>query len=181
MNRTRRALLASLLVALAAAVGYALAGVPNVELVTVIVFVSGFLLGPKLGAAVGAASWAIHSLFNPMGVALPPVLAAQVAGGAVIGAVGGVLGPRLLVVPAAWAAALAAGAAGLLLTLVYQVLVNVAAFYSFVDDRATDALWKFVLAGLAFTAMHLVWNTAAFLVILRPLLSVLDRYRQELE
>ena len=50
MNSTRRALLASLLIALTVAAGQALAGVPNIELVTLLVFLSGFLLGRRTGA-----------------------------------------------------------------------------------------------------------------------------------
>ena len=77
IQRTRRATLAGLLVALIVAAGYSLAGVPNVELVTLLVFVSGFLLGPRLGLAVGATSWGLYSLLNPMGAAVPPVLAVR--------------------------------------------------------------------------------------------------------
>lgn len=181
MIQTRRALLASLMVALTVAAGYSLAGVPNVELVTVLIFVSGFLLGPKMGAVVGAASWGLHSLFNPMGAGVPPILAAQVVSGAVVGTTGGFIGPRLLDFNNRWLAAIAAGAAGFLLTLLFQILVNTASFYTFADDRAAYALWKYVLAGIAFTITHIVWNTGVFLVILRPLLAVLERHRLELK
>ena len=64
MYQTRRALLASLLVAVAVSLGYVLAAVPNVELMTVTVFVSGFLLGPKFGVGIGAASVVLFSVFK---------------------------------------------------------------------------------------------------------------------
>lgn len=182
MNRTRRATLAGLLVALTIAAGYSLAGVPNVELVTLLIFVSGFLLGPVVGPIVGAVSWGLYSALNPMGAALPPVLAAQVVGGAVVGLAGGLVGPAILKLPGRWAGMTLCGVTGLVLTLFYQFAVNTAAFFTFVDaeDRALRAFWAFIVAGIAFTLLHLVWNTAVFLLALRPLMSVLNKYRLEL-
>lgn len=180
MNGTRRAILAGLLVALIVAAGYALAGVPNVELVTLLVFVSGFLLGPGLGAAVGGTAWALHSTLNPLGAAAPPVLGAQVLCGAVIGLAGALVGRPLLSLRSRPAAAVAFGVTGFVLTAVYQVVVNAAAFVTFADRDAQRAFWGFIAAGLAFTATHLVWNTAVFSVAARPVLSALDRYRGEL-
>jgi hypothetical protein len=180
MNRTRRATLAGLLVALIVAAGYSLAGVPNVELVTLLIFTSGFLLGPRLGPLIGAVAWGLYSGLNPMGAAVPPVLAAQVASGAVVGLAGGALGPIILERTGRWTGMLLCGLTGLLLTLFFQVAVNAAAFVVFSDDRAWPAFWAFVAGGVAFTATHLVWNTALFAMTLRPIISVLDRYRLEL-
>jgi hypothetical protein len=182
MNRTRRATLAALLVALTVAAGFSLAAIPNVELVTFLLFISGFLLGPGLGLAVGAVSWGVYSALNPMGVALPPVLAAQVVCGALIGLAGGVLGPIILERVGRLAGMLLCGLTGLTLTLFFQLAVNAAAFLAAVgvDDRSLPAFRAFVVGGVAFTLMHLVWNTTVFLLTLRPVISVLDRYRLEL-
>ena len=182
MQRTRRATLAGLLVALIVAAGYSLAAVPNVELVTLLVFVSGFLLGARLGPVVGATSWGLYSLFNPMGsgAAVPSIMAAQMAAGALVGLAGAWAGPAVLErVPRA-AGMILCGLCGLILTLVYQLMVNAAAFFSFVDDRSFRAFWALMAGGTAFTAMHLLWNTALFMLALRPAMSVLDRYRMEL-
>jgi hypothetical protein len=181
MKETRRVLLAAMMVALILAAGYALAAVPNVELVTVLVFVTGFLLGPRAGAGTGAVAWGLHSLFNPLGAALPPILAVQVFHGAVVGFAGGALGPRLIRVVNPLLSAALLGLVGLALSLGFQLLINAASFLVFIDERALGAFWKYLLAGLAFTMMHLVWNTGVFLVILRPVLNVLDRHRPELK
>ena len=180
MQRTRRATLAGLLVALIVAAGYSLAAVPNVELVTLLIFVSGFLLGSRLGPAVGAAAWGLYSLLNPMGAAVPPVLAAQTASGALVGLVGALAGPPILERLPRVVGMLLCALSGLILTVMYQVVVNSAAFFAFVDERGLRAFWTFMVGGIAFTAMHLLWNTAVFLVALRPVMSVLDRYRLEL-
>jgi hypothetical protein len=167
-------------VALIVAAGYSLAGVPNVELVTLLVFLSGFLLGPRLGPVVGAASWGLFSTLNPMGAAVPPILAAQVLAGAVIGLTGALAGPFILERVRRPVGMLICGVAGLLLTLLFQVFVNTAAFFTFVDDRGVRAFWVFMAGGIAFTAMHLIWNTALFFATLRPVMSVLNRHRMEL-
>lgn len=182
MNRTRRATLAALMVALIVAAGYSLVAVPNVELVTFLVFASGFLLATRLGALVGAFAWGLYSTLNPMGVAVPPVLVAQVACGALVGAAGGFVGPKILERKSRLLGMLLSGLTGLSLTLIFQVVVNAAAFFAAVgtDERTFTALRIFVVAGMAFTAMHLVWNAAVFTLALKPVMSVLNRYRVEL-
>ena len=180
MKNTRRALLASLMVAVAVSFGYALAGVPNVELMTITVFIAGYLVGPGLGALVGAVAMTLHSTFNPLGAAMPPLLLGQVIGFCVIGVAGGIVGPLIARVETRWVAFLISGATGLGLTLLYHFLTNIGAFYSITAENATDNLVKFIVAGIAFTVMHLVWNTALFLVVNKPVLNVLARYRAEI-
>lgn len=180
MRKTRRALLASLLTALVVAVGHALSGIPNVELVTVLVFISGFLLGPLLGAGVGAASATLHSMLNPLGAAPPPLLAAQIVATGTIGFAGGLLGPVLGRMNTRWVAVAYCGLTGFVLTLGFQVMVGVGSFYAFAGDKAFAALLAYIWAGLLFTVFHLIWNTGVFIAVVRPALAVLDRYRTEL-
>jgi hypothetical protein len=164
------------MIALCVAAGYALAAVPNVELITLLVFVSGFLLGRALGALVGALSMAGHSTFNVMGAAIPPILAAQVACYSLVGLAGATLGPHLLSAGRG-AAALASALCAVALVLVYQVVVGVVSFYTFTGE---SMLWTYVWGGVVFSAVHIAWNAALFGVVLRPTLAVLDRHRHEL-
>ena len=97
------------MVALAVSLGYALAGVPNVELMTLTVFTAGYLLGGVLGALVGAVSITLHSVFNPLGAALPPLLAAQICGFVLIGTTGGWLGRVIAGMNKKWFAAALGG------------------------------------------------------------------------
>lgn len=179
MQKTRKALLASLLISVTVAFGYALAGVPNVELMTLSVFVAGYLLGGRLGVVVGAVSIAAHSLFNPMGAALPPLLIAQIIGFAIVG-FAGTIGRLIVARRPRWLGIVLSGVLGFAVTFVYDVLTNVGAFYSITGAGAPASLVTFVVAGMAFMVMHLVWNTVLFLVVLTPVLNVLARYRLEL-
>ncbi len=177
MRTTRLVLLASLLVAMIFAAGQALAGIPNVELVTALAFVSGYLLGPALGAVVGAAGMGSHSLFNVLGAVAPPVWLSQVASFALIGCAGGLVGPMLARAHGRTRAAVLSAATGVVLVLVYQLVVNVVAFYTFTSD--VD-VWVYVWGGIAFGAVQVAWNAAFFAAAMPPMLRVLARHRREL-
>ncbi len=181
MLRTRRALLAGLLVAVAVSLGFALSAVPNVELVSFTVFVSGFLLGPMYGAVVGAASAALFSSMNPLGAALPPITLAQVAGQCVVGLAGGCIGPVVTRPASRFGSCVIAGAAGLALTLCYDVLTSAGAYITIAGAKSLEGLVKFIAAGILFVGLHIVWNTALFSAALAPTLRVLERFRGELK
>jgi hypothetical protein len=176
MRTTRITLLACLLTALMYAVGQLLV-LPNVEAVTLLAFISGYLLGPVWGAVVGGAGMGAHSLFNVMGAALPPVWIAQVVCYAFIGWCGAWFGPRIVRIEARTAQALCAALAGVVLCLLYQLVVNVASFRAF---AAHVPLWKYVWAGVGFAAVQIVWNAALFFVAAPPMLRVLARVRRDL-
>jgi hypothetical protein len=177
MKTTRTLLLASLLAAMIYAVGQALAGVPNVELVTALSFVSGYLLGPAWGAVVGATGMGAHSLFNVMGTVAPPVWLAQVGCFALIGVTGGTVGPGIARDSARTRAAVRAALTGVVLVLVYQLVVNLVAFYTFTNDVP---VWTYVWGGIIFGAMQVGWNAVVFGIAMPPMLRVLARYRREL-
>jgi hypothetical protein len=179
MHHTRKALLASLLVAMTVVLGQD--GIPNVEVMTIIVFVSGYLLGWWLGVMVGAVSMTLFSVFNASGVAMPPLLATQVVAFAGIGLAGALVGPLMVRSKPRWIAALFGGLVGFALTVMYDLLTNIGGFYSFSGGEASPNLVKYVAAGMAFMAVHVVWNTALFLVVLTPVLHVLTGYRAELQ
>lgn len=178
MNSTRRALLASLLIALTVASGQALAGIPNIELVTVLVFVSGFLLGRRAGAIVGAVSAGAHSLFNVMGAAAPPVLAAQIVGYGAIGVVGATAGPAMMRLRRRPLQAVTAALVGAACNLGYLTLVSVATYFTF---TTSDTLLVFIWGGITFTAIGVAWNAAVFAVAVPSMIRVLEHFRRELD
>ncbi len=180
MVRTRRALLASLLVVVAVSLGFALSAVPNVELLSFAVFLSGFLLGVGYGAVVGAASAVLFSTFNPLGAGLPPLVVTQALGQAVVGVAGGVAGPLIARFESRPLACLFAGVVGLVLTLLYDVLTTAGAYVTFVGEKSIEGLVKFGVGGLVFGVLHMVWNTVLFCLALAPTLRVLRRFREEL-
>ncbi len=177
MRTTRVILLASLLVAMMYVIGVALAPIPNVELVTALAFVSGYLLGSRIGALVGAAGMGAHSLFNVLGAVAPPVWLTQMASYALIGVAGGLLGPWLAAMSGRVRAGTIAAVIGAGLIVIYQIAVNVVAFLVFTSDVA---VWKYVWMGIAFGVVQVAWNAAFFGLAMPPMLRVLARHRREL-
>jgi hypothetical protein len=75
---------------------YALAGIPNVKLMDLIVFIGGFLFGPIVGSSIGIFSWLIYGSINPNGSPDPRIWVATMLAESVYGIVGGLLGKALV-------------------------------------------------------------------------------------
>jgi hypothetical protein len=162
------------LVAVGVAVGYMLAGVPNVEGISAVSFFAGSQLGLGAGALVGALAIGIFSMLNPLGPPLPQVLATQIVGMGMIGAAGHLwavcaLSSRGARMPAprikrwfdvrigpggVWAAA-----AGAVLTFIYSVLVDYG--FAVAIGRWKDPVPVIVL-GLPLSVVHIISNTLIF-------------------
>jgi hypothetical protein len=147
---------AAMLIALAVALGWLLATVPNVEAISAVSFFSGYLLGAGMGAVVGGASILVFSVLNPLGPSFPLVLAAQVLVMALIGACGSLW--RYLVMVVGRAEFLAA-LLGAVLTLIYGILTD----YGFAVSmgRWRDPL-PVIAAGIPFSAVHILSNALIF-------------------
>jgi len=156
--RSSRLAQTALFAALAAALGFAGAFLPNIELITLTIFLGGVVTGPLHGFAIGVLAELVFSMLNPLGPALPLVFAAQLLGMGLAGAAGGVLGPPLSRLRGGRRVALL-GAAGFLVTLVYDVLTNLAL------GIHLGPVWATLAGGLLFSFVHLAANTAAFAVL----------------
>jgi ECF transporter, substrate-specific component len=146
----------AVLVALAVAVGMLLAPIPNVEGISAVSFFSGLIMGWARGGLVGGTAMLVLSLLNPLGPAPPPVMAAQLAGMALMGTAGGLVRTRQVSKARLRILAMLSGA---VLTLVYDGLTNYGVAVSI--GRWRDPL-AVMLAGLPFAAIHLATNTVIF-------------------
>jgi hypothetical protein len=175
-RRERTVILAALFVALSVALGFLLAGIPNLELMTLTVFMAGAFCGARLGGAIGALSMLLFSLLNPLGPAPAPLLAAQITGFAVIGFGGGLIGRRLATARA-WGIAMSA-AAGFALTVAYDFLTTVAtSFVALGTSRFVEGFAGVAVAGIAFVAWHVGVNTAVFAVAVPPLMRAVRAWQ----
>ena len=102
MFRASNIALTAAFIALAVTLGFLLAAVPNIELVTLTVFLGGAATGVRNGLLIGALSALLHSGLNPLGLPLPFVFVAQVIGWALVGLCGACLVARLVAMPARW-------------------------------------------------------------------------------
>jgi hypothetical protein len=170
-NRRERPIIrAALFTALSVALGFLLAAIPNVELMTLTVFMSGVFCGVRLGGIVGTLSILFHSILNPLGPAPPPLLAAQVAGFCIIGVAGGLAGPRIR--PGRSGGIIGSAVLGFVLTLLYDVLTTLAtAFIALGAGTGVEGVGKIFVAGAGFVAWHVGVNTAIFAVAVAPLMK----------
>lgn len=168
----RKVILVALFIALSVVLGYLLAEIPNVELMTLSVFLSGVFLGTAAGAVVGAVSILFYSVFNPYGAALPPLVVAQLAGFVIIGVFGGLLASAVRRANAA--AVVISAAAGFILTLIYDVLTTAAtAVIALGVGNVFSGFAGVFLAGSVFVAIHALSNTAIFTIAVVPIVKVI--------
>lgn len=177
MNETQRLALTAAFMAAVVVAGLSLSYVPHVELVTLVVFASGVVLGWRRGAWVGAVGMLLYVFANTALKGFPPspvpILAAQAVGMAVPGAVGGVW--RSL-----WrsryrrAALWVLPVLGFLLAAFYQVLLN-GAYAAFLMSRETGPRLGVFLSGLSFGLLDMVWNGIMFALAGPPVLAGLRR------
>ncbi|MFX0199942.1 MAG: ECF transporter S component [Candidatus Hodarchaeota archaeon] len=161
--------LIAILAALAIGGNYALSAIPNVELSSVMVFLSGFLFGPLIGILTGLIAMTIYQLWNPWGAFLPPIGFAVIGCTMFIGLVGGILGRNFQLsatrgkIPLRWY--LWPAFFGVTITLFYDLVTNLVYSITFGIP--------FVIAfitGLPFMVLHMVTNSFLF-GLLTPVIS----------
>ncbi len=171
MSNNKKILRSAVLIALfsstAIALGYALVALPNIELVTAILFLSGMMLGWKRGLYVAVITYLVFSIFNPFGFPNPLLLLAQITG-AVISVIAGWLSLKFnnLIYYIT---------AGFIVTLLYDILTNVAGYLIFVSKQTFIA---YIIGGLSFSLIHIVSNMLVFTILLYPLRNELLKFKQ---
>ena len=175
----RKLTLAGVLIALAIALKLPILSVPNVEFFTFIVFSSGYLLGMIGGAVVGIISMSIYtSVVTPYGLPPLPIAAAQVFSMALIGFAGGLVlrlkrsASRQEFSSRIGAVMLMMVLAGLVLTLVYDLLTNLA------TTIVVGQFWPVMIVAVPFALLHTLATIIIF-VVLSPLLIKMSRLYRE--
>ena len=162
---------AAMFTSAAVGAGFALAYVPNIELITAIVFAAGVYLGLSWGSVVGAVSMLIFSGVNPMGSGFinPPLVIAQVISMVLIATTGGLL--RSWIFSAKWTKPkiVMLCLTGGLLTFIYDSLTTLST--PFAIGFESENLLAFYLAGIGFTFLHQLSNMAVFALVLPGLFS----------
>ncbi len=157
----RKPVLLGLFAGTAVGAGYLLSGVPNVELMSLIVALSGGVLGPVLGPVCGVLAGTIYSLGNPFGPPPPVLLVAQMMGHGLMGLVGWFFGKKIIQSDHSSrfvSGSIMAAAAGFMGTVFYQVFTNAA-----IVLMSPDVEVKVILGGMAsFALVHIGVNTIIF-------------------
>lgn len=155
--RLRRVAAAGLFAALALALNFPLLGIPNIEIISLILFIAGLFLGYYGSLISSLAAGLIFVFFNPNG---PPsmvlLVIAQITGFVLFGLAGALFGKSILknknrVVGMTFCAAI-----GIVFTFIYDLLTNMAIAVSF------DAFWPTIIGGISFALWHFVSNGIIF-------------------
>ncbi|MFH0765855.1 MAG: hypothetical protein V2A61_05485, partial [Calditrichota bacterium] len=154
---------------------YLLMAIPNVEGFTAMLFLSGYILGVRLGIITAVIAALLYFGLNPQGGLFLPLLAAQIAG-VILAPIGGVIYRKHFekVKWARWYLGLSA----FIITLIYDILTNLA-FPLVVGFDFTQLLVYFSM-GVPFSLIHIVGNILIFVILIPPALDLIRRHLVQL-
>ena len=163
---------AAMFTAIFIASGWALAMVPNIEVVTAVAFVSGVTLGARTGMLIGAGGMFLFSATNPVGsgLAFPLLLVSQIVAMAVVGASGGIFFSVSLKKLHSTAGRLTLAVTGLAVTLLYDGLTSIS--FPLFSGAGRAEIIAVLVAGLVFTLVHQISNTLIFFLLVPRLIEI---------
>ena len=167
---------AAIFSAVAIGLGFMFMLVPNVEFISVTIFLSGLTLGFSWGAAVGASSILIYSSLNPLGSGLVyfTLLLSQILAMAIMGILGAVANRNIKNLSPLFQG-ISAGLFGFIGTLIYGIATNLA--YPLSAGYSLKETFAYGISGILFTTMHLVSNTAIFSIVVPGFFQKLKNLR----
>jgi len=167
----RSYVLTAFFAAVAAAGGYLLMAVPNVEVFTLFLFLAGYSVGAWRGAIAAFAASILYFGLNPQGGLYPPLLISQILG-AVLAPLAGSLFRKNS--RRGWATAILCGLAGVLATFGYDLITNLA--YPFSAGFGMEQIIATLVLGLPFALVHIASNLLIFLLLAPSLLNLADKH-----
>lgn len=164
---------AAIFSAVAIGMGFSLMLIPNIELITVVVFLSGLYIGIWWGGLVGMTSMAIYSGMNPMGSGLsfPPLFAMQIIGMSLTGIIGGLVRPFFFVKQFNVFLISSLAILGFTVTLIYDMLTLIA--YPIAAGLGFSGMLAALIKGLGFTLLHEISNAIVFVVSIPRIIKLL--------
>lgn len=167
--------------ALSVVLGYMLAYIPNIEIFTLMIFLSGFIMGKRDGMIIGLLSSAIFTFLNPLGPSPLPLFAYQLAHYSLTGLSGALtrsyLNSKDFFKPKEDLYLLKIiiifGITGGLLTFTYDILSTF--FGGLIVSPKIEYFIITYFSGIIFTSIHLIGNILGFIFILPGLIQLVLR------
>jgi len=178
---TYRIALISIFSALSVVLGYLLAYLPNIEMFTLMIFLSGFILGKKEGFTVGLLSSSIFTFFNPLGASPVPLFVYQIIHYSLTGLAGSVtrnfLNTKRYFKPKedlyVFPIILIFGFIGALITFIYDIIST--AISGFLVSITLEYFIATYMTGIIFTTIHLIGNILGFIFLLPGLIQIVQK------
>ncbi|MFQ5675252.1 MAG: ECF transporter S component [bacterium] len=160
--------------ALTLAGGYLFISIPNVEIFTATVFLSGLVMGSKNGMWVGLIAQTLFSILNPFGVSPPPLFIAQVLNRIIVGYVGGHFQFFLKRQRQDFKkVGFVFGITGLLLTWLSDLMTDFSFF--FISGFSLEQMKVTFALGVPWYLIHGIGNVLVFAIALPLVAKALDR------
>ncbi len=153
--------------------GFALAQIPNVELITATIFLSGYFLGLKEGILVGILTEGLYSLLSPFGLAAPPLFLAQIISMGFVVLAGAIFRRHRSMIEIVYPIQL--GVVGFGVTLLFAVLTTLS-FVLFIELSTHQLVGSFIY-GMGFYITHLITNTLIFILLVPIIIRGLDKMK----
>lgn len=134
---------------------------PNVNLIFFVVFLAGVMWGVVPGLIIGALGMGLWTSFNPYGPAAFPIMAAQMGGTSLSGAVGAVFARMRWHVGTGRLLTFRLALCGIVCTLVFYIPVN------FVDAWLYQPFWPRFVAGSLWALISVASNVIIFPLLFR--------------
>ena len=178
-RRSFRISLIATFTALAIVLGYAMAYIPNIEVFTLMIFLSGFIMSKKEGAIIGLLSASIFTFFNPFGPSPPPLFIYQLIHYSLTGISGGLAKDFMLnrkfFKPKedlyVYQVMIIFGVIGGILTFLFDILSTLLG--GFTVSTSIDYFIASYLFGIVFTTVHLIGNILVFVFLLPGLIQII--------
>ena len=166
---------AAIFCAMAIAMGYSLMMIPNIELITVIIFLSGLTLNLWWGALVGLVAMGIYSGLNPLGSGLsfPPLFFAQTISMSLCGLIGGLLKPIFFTKEFNAYQLFFLAVTGFFVTVIYDIFTL--ASYPLFSGLGFAGILASLFKGLGFTLLHEISNAFIFLITVPRVVRLLKK------
>ncbi|MFX0029456.1 MAG: ECF transporter S component [Candidatus Hermodarchaeota archaeon] len=181
-RKSFRLTLISIFSALTVILGYLLIDLTNIELVTLTIFLSGFIMGKRDGMIVGFLSSSIFCFFNPYGSYLP-LYAFQLLHYTLTGLLGALtkqfLRDRKVLREKGEFYTVSMmiffGSLGFIITTSFQVFASLVDVLTQFGTIKAFLPYFFNPAAIPFTIIHIVGNTLGFIFILPGLIQLVQK------
>lgn len=155
------------------ACGYLFLAIPNVELVTLILFQAGYTLGLQYGVLAAISTSIFYFGFNPQGGFFPPLLAAQILGMS-LAPVAGVLYRRCRhLTGKPFMRGIVLTICAFIVTFLYDLFTNLS--FPIATGMNFKGIISVLFMGIPFSIVHIISNILIFNLLIPPLIKVINQ------
>jgi len=157
-------------------IGMTLTPIPNIELITLFIFLGGYIYGLKNGIIIGTVGGFLFSAVNPWGsgLAFPPLIIAQVIGFGLAGSTGALVYKTTINLSNRKLKSVLFGLSGGVLTVMYHLLISI-----FTSELAGFSLTQagiYLAGGVLFGLWHIISNVIFFSALSPLLIRTASRF-----